>query len=345
MLLAPDDGRLAWIAPQAPDLGLAEVRLERFPRAAAEALLGQIGPTANLRSSAGCGVRFACDSPWVELRLARLRHHQPFPQAVAMEVDGYAVHGPDLREQQGDLAVRLPTGRERGGPLAAITLWLPCISTCAVAGVALADGARVEASPAPEPRWLAIGDSLTQGFSVQSPLDSWTARVARRLGLPCWNLGIGGVKIEPEVFRWALAARSWDVVTIGLGSNHAWRQSDSEAAADRAAALAAIAVAGGHRRIVWILPPWKPCEEGKGPADFQGVPLGRDTGERVGHIREALRQRLAAFAPRLELTEGHVPADVRLLPDGLHPAAHGSAIIAERLAAVLAPTTTPTPPA
>lgn len=337
--LTPGDERLAWVAPQPVDRNLGEIRLERFPRPAVEALLGQIGPSANLRSSAGCGVRLASDSPWIELRLARLRHHQPFPQAIALEIehnDGVrAVYGPDLRESQGEIAVRLPTGCERGAPPVALALWLPCVSTCAIAGIALADGSRIEPAPASEPRWLVIGDSLAQGFSVQSPLDCWVHRLSRRLDLPCWNLGIGGVKIEPAVFRWALSARTWEVVTIALGSNHCWRESDAATAADRAAELAELTLAGAHRRVVWILPPWKPCESGLGPAEFQGVPLGPDTGERVRQVREVLRTRLSAYAPRLILAEGHVPEDLRLLPDGLHPAAHGSAMIAQRLTSAL----------
>ena len=333
------DPRLTFFCPQPVERGADGARLQRFPRPAVAALLGQIGPSANARSSSGCAVRLATDSPWLDVHLLRLRHHQPFPAALGLEVEAgegvRAVSGPDLRERQGDVTVRLATGLERGGPVAPLALWLPLISTCAVAGVGLAEGARLEAAPAPEPRWLAIGDSLTQGFSVQSPLDAWVHRLSRRLGLPCWNLGLGGVKIEPAAFSWALAARTWDLVTIGLGSNHAWRAADAATAADRAAALAELALAGAHRRLVWILPPWKPCEDGKGPAEFQGLPLDADIGVRVGQVRAALRARLAAYGPRLELVEGHVPSDLRLLPDGLHPAAHGAGIIADRLAAVL----------
>lgn len=339
-LIGPDDPVLTWIAPQAPERDPEGMRLARFPRSAAASVAGQIGPTANLRSTPGCGLRLATDSPWIELRLARLRHHQPFPAACALEVelpDGVLpVRGPDLRERQGEVAMRLPTGLERGRGCVPLALWLPCISTALVAGVALADGAQVEAAPAPTPRWLAIGDSLTQGFSVECPLDAWVHRVSRRLALPVWNLGVGGIKIEPEAFAWALQTRVWDLVTIGLGSNHAWRQSDAEAVVEPALRLARLACAGPHRRVVWILPPWKPCEEGLGPADFQGVPLGPDTGARVRQVREALRAALAPLAPRLVLAEGHVPADVRLLPDGLHPGAHGSALIAERMGAAIA---------
>ena len=176
-LISAADPRLTWVCPQQPEQDAEAVRLARFPREATAMLAGQIGPVANLRSSSGCGLRLATDSPWVDLHLTRLRHHQPFPSSVALEVEHAtgvtAVHGPDVRERQGDVVMRLPTGLERDGPLTAIALWLPLISTCAVAGISLADGAVVESAPAPAPRWLAIGDSLTQGFSVQSPLDAW----------------------------------------------------------------------------------------------------------------------------------------------------------------------------
>lgn len=339
-LIGHRDPLLTWVAPQPPEHDADGAGLPRFPRDVAGLLAGQIGPSANLRSSSGCGLRIRTDSPWIELRLVRLRHHQPFPAAIAGEVehaDGVVpLPGRDLREAQGEVAVRLATGLERGGPPAPVALWLPCISTARVAGLALADGAVAEPAPAPPPRWLAIGDSLTQGFSVQSPLDAWVHRLSRRLGLPCWNLGVGGIRIEPAAFAWALAARPWDLVTIGLGSNHAWRAGDVAAAAPRAAELARLACAGPHRRVVWILPPWKPCEAGLGPRDFQGMPLDAAVGARAAEVRAALREALAPFAPRLLLTGDHVPEDHRLLPDGLHPAAHGSAQIADRLAAALA---------
>lgn len=336
MLLIPAaDPRLSYWCPEPVDRTLLTVRLERFPRVAQDALAGQIGPLANLRSSAGCAVVLRTDSPRVTLLIERLRHHQPIPCGIALEVerdDGFhQVHSEDLRERDGDLAVGLPTGLERGGPLRTVWIWLPLISTCVVAGVKVTDGAQVAAAELPAPRWLAIGDSLTQGFSVQSPLQNWVHRLSRRWQLPVWNLGIGGVKIEPAVFAPALATQRYDLVTIALGSNHSWRESDVASAAERAAELAEQALAGGHQRVVWLLPPWKPCEEGKGPPDFSGVPLDRATGERAGRVRVAVRERLQAYVPRLELVEDLMPHDHRLLPDGLHPQALGFARFAGNL--------------
>ncbi len=342
-LIPAADPRLAYFCPQPVERDQPAVRLERFPRAAHDAVAGQIGPLANLRSSSGCAVVLRTDSPRVTLLLGRLRHHQPIPCGIAIEVEREAdgqpawhqVHSEDLREQDGDLAVGLPTGLERGGALRTVWIWLPLISTCAVVGVKLTTGAVLAPAPLPTARWLAIGDSLTQGFSVQSPLQNWVHRLSRRWNLPVHNLGVGGLKIEPAVFAQALTAYRYDLVTIALGSNHSWRESDVEPAAQRAGELAELALAGGHQRVVWLLPPWKPCEEGKGPTDFAGVPLDRAAGERAGRVRAALKAKLAAYAPRLEVIEDLMPHDHRLLPDGLHPQALGFARFAENLAMTL----------
>lgn len=330
------DPRLSFICPQPVDRSGAEARLERFPREATAPVRTQIGPLANMRSSSGCAVLLRTDSPLVTLHLAQLKHHQVVPQGVACEVrhpEGSFTNfaSPDLRELAREVTVTFATGLERSQGVREITLWLPTISTCAVSGVSVAEGSAVQPAEAPEPRWLAIGDSLTQGFSVQSPTQTWVHRLVRRWDLPAWNLGVGGIKIEPEAFAWALGLKRWDLVTIALGSNHSWHPAEAAVAADRAAEMAELALAGGHRRIAWLLPPWKPCEEGKGPQDFHGVPLTRETGERVRQVRDALRERLAQYAPSLEVVDGLGIRDYRYYPDGLHPFAAGFAYYADQV--------------
>lgn len=343
MHLTPADPRLSLDCPQPVERRPDAVRLARFPRAVEALLAGQIGPLANLRPAPGCCLRLATDSPWIEVRLERLRHHQPVAQSLALEVahpaGALAVESEDLRAHEGDLAVRLPTGLERGAGLAACAVWLPAIATCAVAGVAVAEGAAVAAAPLPAPRWLAIGDSLTQGFSARSPLAGWVPRLERRWGLRAWNLGVGGIRIEPGAFAWALGAHPWELVTVNLGSNHAWRESDAAQAAERAVELARLVLAARPRRALWILPPWKPCEDGKGPPEYMGVPLDAAAGARVGRVRAALREALAAFAPDLALVDGSAlaPHDHRWLPDGLHPGDAGFARFAAGLAAAFDP--------
>ena len=339
MLLLPDDDRLGWLAPQPVDTARAEVRLERFPARAGAALAGQIGPLANLRSAPGCGVRVVTDSPWIALRLARLRHHQMTPQSLAVTVgragEAWSADSGDLREREGELRVLLPTGLERGAAPGTVTAWLPPISTCAIAGVELAEGAIAAAPPAEAPRLLCLGDSLVQGFSCQSPLHPWPMRLAQRLGVAHWNLGVGGIRHEAEAFAWALD-RPWELVVVGLGSNLAWRGDDLDAVADRLAPLADAVCRSPAARVAWCLPPWKPCEDGKGPPEFMGLALDAEQGRRFAAVRERVAAALARYAPRLELVGGELlPRDHRAFPDGLHPFAPGFARYAEGVAAAL----------
>ena len=336
--LPAGDPGLGWVAPQPVERGPGEIRLERFPAAVAQLLAGQIGPLANLRSSPGCGVRLRTDSPWVALRLARLRHHQPIAQSVAIEIhaaDGVrTADSGDLREFEGDHEVRLPTGLERGGACADVALWLPPVATCAIAGVGVAEGSRTLPVDEALPRLLCLGDSLVQGFSCASPLHTWPHRVASGVGH--WNLGVGGLRIEPEAFAWAFDAQPWEACIIGLGSNMAWHAADLDRVAETGAAFARRACASRARRVLWLIPPWKPCEDGKGPGEFMGLRLDAEQGRRFGLCRQVLREALAAFAPRLELVEAPPPRDHRFYPDGLHPFAPGFAAIARAITATLA---------
>jgi lysophospholipase L1-like esterase len=342
MLLLPSDPLLSFQCPgTVQPAGGAAVRLERFPASAYTTLQGQIGPLANCRSSSGCALIVATDSPLVTLHLERLRHHQPTPCHIAAEIvhhdRRWEVLSQDLREHEGALTVTLPTGLERGAGLAVVTISLPVISTCAISGLSLAPKSAVERHAAAPIRWLAIGDSLTQGFIVSSPLQTWVHRLSRTWNMPVANLGVGGIRIEPQVFAPALTSRSYDLVTIALGSNHAWHESETVVTGARAAELAALAAAGGHRRIAWLMPPWKPFESGKGPADFAGVALDREAGERMVRVRAALRHALSPFSQRIQLIEDLMPQDSRLLPDGLHPQALGAAKYASALTKVLEP--------
>ena len=337
--LAASDSRLCYSAPQEPVFVGESVRLERFPRATQALLKGQIGPLANLRSAPQCGVGVVTDSPFIELRLQQLRHHQPMPVALDAEMswpDGrqHVSHGADIRELRDACCIRLATGCVPGDP-ATVWLWLPVISTCQVSSVALADGSSVAAADKPEADWLAIGDSLTQGFTVQQPSQTWVHRVARKHQLTPWNLGVAGIRIEAEVFSWALAERDWRLVTINLGANHAHRAEDVATAGERAAAFAEAVIAAVSCPILWILPPWRPCEDGLGPTEFMGVPLDTAAGQRTRQVREALQTVLASYEPSIRCVLDPMPHEYRAYPDGLHPQAAMAAHCAAAVSAAI----------
>lgn len=340
-LLTPADLELGFWCPQPVDRTRSEARLDRFPSAATACVRGQIGPLANIRSSAGCAVVVDTNAPWVELLLERLRHHQLVSQCIAIEIEGATpdqrlhASSDDLREHEGSLSLRFPTGLERSGPCRRVWLWMPTISTAAVKGVLLPADAHCQVPELPLPQWLAIGDSLTQGFSVAVPTQNWVHRCAQAWNLPVWNLGVGGLQIEPDLVQWALEDRDWPLVTIALGSNHSWREADVATVAERAQRLAGLALAGAHQRIAWLLPPWKPCEAGQGPSDFAGVPLDRAAGERAERIRAILREVLSPHTDRIHLIDNLGHSDHRWYPDGLHPFALGFAHYAQQVQAAL----------
>lgn len=313
-------------APQGLRRAPSGDRLERFPPPLAELLRNQTGPLANLRSSSGCALVLSTDAPWIELRLKRLRHHQHAGVGIDCEIisaDGVQVTAsPDLRPCSGDCTLRFATGRERGGALATCWLWLPLISACAIAGLALPAGSTWQRPDLPAPTWLALGDSLTQGFSVPAPTQHWLHRVMRARNWPVWNCGLGGLQIEPAVCDWALRSREWAMITVGLGSNHAWRAADVATVGARASALLeGIARQQPQARVVWLLPPWKALEAGQGPPDFAGVPLDAAAAQRIAAIRTGLQQVLDDHG--IAWVGDLMPADHRLLPDGLHPQALG----------------------
>ena len=325
--LEVDHPALAYWAPRAPRRDPMGVRLDRFGPEAQQVVAGQIGPLANLRSSSSCAVVLRTDSPIIELHLARLRHHQPVSVQVALQWradDGTwrTVTSADLRTQDGDVTVWLPTGLP-AGESRDCWLWLPSISTCLVSGLSISEGAVAIAPTMPIPRWLILGDSLAQGFNVACPSKTWVHRVSQSLDMPYWCMGVGGLKIEPQLFAPVLTERNWEMVTVALGSNHSWRDSDVLEVETRAESMLEMVFAGNHQQIQWILPPWKPCEKGLGPPEFFGVPLDRRAGERALKVRavlgEVLQRAQQRYGSRLQLLSELMPHDHRLLPDGLHP--------------------------
>lgn len=322
-----DNPALAYWAPRSPRRDPMGMRLDRFGPEAQQVVSGQIGPLANIRSSSSCAVVIKTDSQIIELHLARLRHHQPASVQVALQwLDDNGswrtVTSSDLRTVDGDVSVWLPTGIPVGTPREC-WIWLPSISACLVAGLSLSHGAHFESPQLPDPRWLILGDSLAQGFNVACPTKTWVHRVSEQLGMPYWCMGVGGLKIEAPLFEPVLSHKNWEMITIALGSNHSWRDSDVHEVANRAEAMLELVFSGNHQKIQWIIPPWKPCEEGLGPPEFFGVPLDKKAGERARRVREILGEILERtqqqYSDRFQVLSELMPHDHRLLADGLHP--------------------------
>jgi len=115
----------------------------------------------------------------------------------------------------GDGMVRLALGPD--DPNRPATVYLPEGMQPVVLSVNPVGG---DIQPAPPlPRWLAYGDSMTQGWIASSPSQAWTAITARKVGLDLVNLGYAGAARGEIVSAEHLAELPAEVVTIAMGAN------------------------------------------------------------------------------------------------------------------------------
>ncbi len=211
----------------------------------------------------------------------------------------------------------------------ALRFHFPYAESVECGGFTLNDGARVvPAGPEPaRPRWLACGDSITQGFRASSPLGTYPALVGARRGWSVLNAGIGG-RCAEAVDGEALAAIPADLVTILLGYNDYFQQRSPADTRDQLAAMIRALRRGGpaRRPIVVITPLWS----------SEDAPKHRGLG--LEAYRVAAAEAVAAVAdPSLRLLDGLslLPAWPELFTDGIHPTDAGFRLLADNLARVL----------
>jgi lysophospholipase L1-like esterase len=175
----------------------------------------------------------------------------------------------------------------------------------------------------PQRRWLAYGDSITEGWGASAPGRTWLATAARRLDLEAVNFGYAGSGRGELVVAEAMAGAAADVITLAFGTN-CWGMiafSEDLLAATVRAFVAS--VRAGHPRtpIVAVSAIVRPDAE--------------DTPNRLGATLAGLR---AAYE-RAVLSLGTADAGITLvrggelvgagqLADGIHPDDAGHAALA-----------------
>lgn len=69
-------------------------------------------------------------------------------------------------------------------------------------------------------RWLAHGDSITQGANVSVPSTTWVETCSRRCQLEAVNLGIGGFGMaEIEIAEYLASRQDADIISLNIGTN------------------------------------------------------------------------------------------------------------------------------
>jgi len=284
--------------------------------------------------SPGARMRWRTDAAQVRALVRYTdRHTGAARNGVGMyRVDGCGEEGWVFTRPVPDVAplVRIEFPAARDGAMHDYELILPYADSVELVGVEASVGA-AWARPAPRPtvRYLAFGDSVTQGFTASHIGATYAFRVADRNDWQLLNLGIGGRGTRGEDAT-TIGAIDADVISIAIGVND-WQGGTDLAAfrAQYARLLTGVVAARPRARIfavtpLWVPPGWRPS-------------TARHTLEAYRAIIREVANAFAGAAP-VRVIEGPalIDADAALF-DGIavHPNDTGFRQMAERLAAAM----------
>jgi lysophospholipase L1-like esterase len=184
-------------------------------------------------------------------------------------------------------------------------------------------GGGIEPAPT-QPRWIAYGDSITEGWSASSPARGWVAIVGREHELDAVNLGYAGSARGEIVIAEQIAALDVDVISVAYGTN-CWTtipHSADMVYSTTEAFLQIVRSAHPDVPIVVVSPIIRPGAE--------NVP--NLLGATQGGLRSAIEQAVQAAAdPRTVLVSGRTLIDSELLRDGIHPDDAGHQLLAHTI--------------
>jgi lysophospholipase L1-like esterase len=184
-------------------------------------------------------------------------------------------------------------------------------------------GGAIEPAPS-QPRWLAYGDSIVEGWIASGPIGAWPAVAGRDFGLDVVNLGYAGAARGEIVSAEQLAALDAAVISVSHGTN-CWTRIPFSADMFRAQTRAFLAVIrDGHPEtpIVVTSPVVRPDAEGTANR------LGATLDDLRIVMEEVALERIVDGDDALTLVRGRDLLQPRDLPDGVHPGDEGHRTLA-----------------
>ena len=187
-------------------------------------------------------------------------------------------------------------------------------------------GGTIEPAPA-QPRWVAYGDSVLEGWVASEPALGWGHRAARDYGLDLVNMGYAGSARGEIASAEQVAELDADVISITHGTN-CWARTPHSVGLFREGLRAFLdIVRGGHPNtpIVVASPVIRP--------DAETTPnkLGASLGDLRRTMEEVVRDRVANGDADLSLVPGGDLISEGQLGDGIHPNDDGHETIAAAL--------------
>ncbi len=134
-----------------------------------------------------------------------------FKQGFELWADSQLISFAELAGSEMSVELPLPRGENR------LTVYLPeltplCLNALEVVGGTIA---AIESGP----RWLAYGDSITEGWSSSHSGHSWANTLARDTDLDLVNFGYGGSARGEVAIAEQIAMQQADVISISYGTN------------------------------------------------------------------------------------------------------------------------------
>lgn len=193
-------------------------------------------------------------------------------------------------------------------------------------------GGRIEPAPY-RLRWVAYGDSITQGWTSSDPGLAWTAIAGRVAGLDLINLGFAGAARGELPAAEFVSAVPADVISLAWGTN-CWSQipMDRDYIAELMRVFLTV-VRSGHPEtpIVVLSPILRPQAESTRNA----------IGATLAELRDGIEDAVGRFATsredeRIRLISGLELVPEALLVDGIHPGDEGHAVLGQAVGAAVA---------
>ncbi len=220
----------------------------------------------------------------------------------------------------GDGLIRVPLGSS--APDKPATIYLPEGMQPLIQSLTAVKG---EISPAPDlPRWIAYGDSVTQGWIASGPAQGWAAIAARKAGLDLANMGYAAAGRGEIVSAEHIAALPADIISIAYGASCWTRTPHSIGMVAEGFTGFLDIIREGHPTapIVVVSPVIRP------DAEDEPNRLGATLADIRHTIESVTRDRIVSGDQTLALVAGEAIITADHLGDGIHPDDEGHKRIA-----------------
>jgi lysophospholipase L1-like esterase len=194
-----------------------------------------------------------------------------------------------------------------------ISIIFPQSAIVELAAIEVEADVQIAARQASAKKYLALGDSITQGMDARGPISAYPLQLARLLDLELLNLGVGGHIFDLDALHDELPFEP-DLVTIAYGTNDWSRDTTRSQIVDTVERylLRVQDMLAGKADIYLVTPIWR----ANGGERRQGGTLSKFS---VAIAEAAAPMDNVAVVDGLSL----VSHDVGLFADGIHPTDEG----------------------